>query len=419
MIIHKFGGAAVKDSHGIKNLYSIVKERKEEKIIVISALGKTTNNLERLTDTIYYKREAEFNSQLQRIKNYHLSIIENLFPKGNPIFEEVEIVFQNLNKIALVAHQDYDFLYDQVVSLGEILSTKIVSAYLNLMHVKCNWIDIRKHLITDNVFREANINWEMTRTSIKENFPLNDDSLILTQGFIGGTDEGHSTTLGREGSDYSAAIIANILDAESVIVWKDVPGILNADPRYFKTTEKLEAISYQEAIELAFYGAKIIHPKTIKPLQNKSISLYVKSFMDSTSSGTIISESSRYTGGKPVYIVKNNQILISVVPKDFSFVFEERLSKIYELFAMYRIKVNLIQNSAINFSVAADENNPRIEQLIEQLKLEFKVLYNSGLVLYTIRHYNAEAIRKIAQGRKVLVEQRSRHTAQFLMEEDL
>jgi aspartate kinase len=417
MIVHKFGGAAVKDSEGVRNLFEILKDRKEEMVVVVSALGKTTNNLEILTDAIFFEKKEQFNNQLQKIRKYHLDVMEGLFQAEDKIYKEVEWIFDNIRKIASVEHPHYDFLYDQVVSLGEILSTKIISAYVNSRGLTCQWIDIRKHFITDNLFREANLNMDMTSSSVKYNFKYSPSKIILTQGFIGGTDEGYSTTLGREGSDYSAALLANILEAEKVIVWKDVPGILNADPRYFEETEKLEEISYQEAIELAYYGAKIIHPKTIKPLQNKTIPLYVKSFLDPESSGTLISTTSDYKVDKPVFIVKKNQILISVLPKDFAFVFEERLSKIYHLFAFHRIKVNLIQNSAINFTVSADGNNPRISRLIEDMRKEFKVLYNEGLELVTIRHYNEKAIKEVTTNRTVLVEQRSRHTAQFVMEE--
>ena len=415
MKVHKFGGAAVKDADGVKNMYTIIKNRAEDKIVVLSALGKTTNNLERLTDAIFKKDQPEFELQLDKLMDYHISLARSLFPQDNDIFSQIGNIFQTIRKIAVVDHKDYDFLYDQVVSLGEILSTKIVSSYLILKGINCKWLDIRKHLITDNLFREANIQWGMTRTSIKENIRAYPGQIILTQGFIGGTDEGYSTTLGREGSDYTAAVIANILDAESVIVWKDVPGVMNADPRYFEKTEKLDKISYQEAIELAFYGAKIIHPKTIKPIQNKSIPLYVKSFLEPDSEGTTISDYTSYTAGTPVFILKEDQMLISVVPKDFSFVFEERLSKIYQLFALYRIKVNMIQNSAINFTVAVDNNTPGISQLIDHLKNEFKVLYNKGLELITVRHYTEESLKQIVKNRNVLIEQRSRHTAQFLM----
>lgn len=416
MIVHKFGGGAVKNASGVQNIYEILIRSDEQKVVVMSAFGKITNKLEVVTDAIFYKNHQKLVELVDDIREYHLEIINALLPTDNEIHEEIEDIFQKIHKISTVDHSNYDFLYDQVVCLGEILSTKIVGAYLEYKGFKVKWTDIRNYLITDNLFREANVNWEITIPSVKEHFRCKPGELILTQGFLGGTEEGYSTTLGREGSDYTAALLANILDARETIVWKDVPGVLNADPRYFDNTEKIDEISYYEAIELAYYGAKIIHPKTIKPLQNKSIPLYVKSFVEPESKGTKISNLGSYTHGVPVYIKKNNQMLLSIVPKDMSFVFEERLSKIYKLLALHRIKVNLTQNSAVNFTIAVDEQNPHINEFIEELRKEFKVLYNKDLELITIRHYNKESINKMIKGRSVLVEQRSRHTAQFLLE---
>ncbi len=416
MIVHKFGGGAVKNASGVENIYEILKNRNEQKVVVLSAFGKTTNKLELVSDAIFYGNNKKMTELAEEIREYHVEIINAILPSDNKLHKEIKDIFQKIYKIATVEHNNYDFLYDQVVCLGEILSTKIVGAYLEYKGFKIRWIDIRNCLITDNLFREANVNLEITTPAVKEQFLSNTDELILTQGFLGGTEEGYSTTLGREGSDYTAALLANILDARETIVWKDVPGILNADPRYFDNTEKIDEITYHEAIELAYYGAKIIHPKTIKPLQNKSIPLFVKSFVEPDSRGTKISDISNFTHGVPVYIKKENQMLLSIVPRDMSFVFEERLSKIYKLLAFHRIKVNLTQNSAINFTVSIDEQNLHIPEFIEELKKEFKVLYNKGLELITIRHYNEKAINKIIKGRSVLVEQRSRHTAQFLLE---
>ncbi|MFP4604467.1 MAG: aspartate kinase [Bacteroidales bacterium] len=416
MIVHKFGGGAVKNASGVENIYEILKNREEQKVVVLSAFGKTTNKLELVSDAIFYRNNKKLAELAEEIREYHVEIINAILPPDNKIHKEIKDILQKIHKIATVEHNNYDFLYDQVVCLGEILSTKIVGAYLEYKGFKIRWIDIRNCLITDNLFREANVNLEITTPAVKKQFLSNTDELILTQGFLGGTEEGYSTTLGREGSDYTAALLANILDARETIVWKDVPGILNADPRYFDNTEKIDEITYHEAIELAYYGAKIIHPKTIKPLQNKSIPLFVKSFVEPDSRGTKISDISNFTHGVPVYIKKENQMLLSIVPRDMSFVFEERLSKIYKLLAYHRIKVNLTQNSAINFTVSIDEQNLHIPEFIEELKKEFKVLYNKGLELITIRHYNEKAINKIIKGRSVLVEQRSRHTAQFLLE---
>jgi aspartate kinase len=342
--------------------------------------------------------------------------MNKLFNSNHAIFEEIENIFFNLEEKYSLDVNDFDFLYDQVVSYGELLSTRIVSAYLETIDLSNEWVDIREQIITDKVFREAILDWKTTRINIKKRFD-NYQKLYITQGFISGTTDGLTTTLGREGSDYTAAILANSLDAKAITIWKDVPGVLNADPRYFKNPVKIDKISYQEAIELAYYGAKIIHPKTIKPLQNKGIALFVKSFLAPDKEGSLIAEFPAYHEDKPIFILKKKQVLISIIPKDFSFVFEEVMSEIYSLFADYRIKVNLIQNSAINFTVCVDEGNSRVHKLIEELKANHKVLFNKGLELITVRHYNEKSLETLLKGRNVLVEQRSRHTAQFVMEE--
>ncbi|MCF8336318.1 MAG: aspartate kinase [Bacteroidales bacterium] len=416
MVIYKFGGASVKDAEGVKNHRNILISHKEGRVIVISAFGKTTNKLEEITDAIYKKDQVRFNDRFRELKNYHHSIIKELFKGHEAVYEEVEYIFNAINRAFPEPWKHYDHLYDQIVSLGEILSTKIICAYLKHQHLNCQWIDIRENLITDDVYREASVDWESSQNRVSRNLVPTGSEILITQGFIGGTYDGVSTTLGREGSDYSAAILANILEAEKMIIWKDVPGVMNADPRYFQDASKLEKISFQEAIELAYYGAKILHPKTIKPLQNKKIPLYVKSFLEPGNKGTLIGEYNRYDEDKPIYILKKDQILISVLPRDFSFVFEETLSKIYSLFAKYRIKINLMQHSAINFTFCADMKNPYVFQLIEDLKEDYKVLYNTGLELLTIRHYTEQIIREVLKDRHILVEQRSRNTAQFLME---
>lgn len=416
MVIYKFGGASVKDAGGVENLRDILVADDEARIIVVSAFGKTTNNLEEITDAIYRQDKPKFYDQFKNLRDYHYSILKDLFKWHNEIYEEVESLFDSINQAFSYKWVYYDHLYDHIVCMGEILSTKIICAYLNVRGLNCQWLDIRENLITDGVFREAKVHWESSEKRIRKNFVPERDEVIITQGFIGGTYDGVSTTLGREGSDYSAAILANMLEAKKVVIWKDVPGVMNADPRYFSNSSKLERISFQEAIELAYYGAKILHPKTIKPLQNKSIPLYVKSFLEPENEGTLITDYEKYDEDKPIYILKKDQILISVLPRDFSFVFEETLSKIYSLFAKYRIKVNLVQNSAINFTFCADEKNQAIFLLIEDLKEDYKVLYNKGLELLTIRHYTEQILRDAQGGRRILVEQRSRHTAQFLME---
>ncbi|MGM0496727.1 MAG: aspartate kinase [Bacteroidota bacterium] len=418
MIVHKFGGAAVKDANGVINLSEILKDRQEHKVVVVSAFGKTTNNLEKLTYYIYNRNEEKFKEKLKTIRDYHYNIMYGLFSENNDIFITIDQIFKLLESSFRVDYQSYDYLYDQVVSLGEIISTKVVHAYLEQKGMPYDWMDIREFLKTDETYREANVDWSKSEKLINEGFDYSVKS-IVTQGFIAGSKKGNSTTttLGREGSDYTAAILGNILNSEQVITWKDVPGILNADPRYFDNAEKLKEISYQEAIELTYYGAKIIHPKTIKPLIIKDIPLYVKSFLYPGSEGTLISQFASFDEGIPVFIMKEMQMLISVQPRDFSFIFEEQLSKIYQKFAEHRVKVNLMQNSAITFTVSVDTENPRISELLEDLRNDFKVLYNKGLALITIRHYTEQAVNDLLNNRKVLIEQRSRHTAQFIIED--
>jgi len=416
MIVHKFGGAAVKDTNGVKNLFEILRTRQERKVVVISAFGKTTNNLEELSSYIYNREKEKFEEQLKAIRDYHYKIMYGLFVENSTIFTEIDQLFKTLNGAYDFDHRDYDYLYDQVVCIGELLSTKVVQAFLAQEGIPCQWVDIRKFLKTDSTYREAIVNWDKSEKIIRKEFNCVNES-IVTQGFIAGNEQGDSTTLGREGSDYTAAILGNILNSEQVITWKDVTGVLNADPRYFERARKLEEISYQEAIELAYYGAKIIHPKTIRPLINKNIPLYVNSFLYPESKGTMISKFTSFDENIPIYIMKEKQILISIQPRDFSFIFEEQLSRIYQKFAQYRVKVNLMQNSAITFTVSVDAENPRVSQLIEDLGNNYKVLYNKGLALITIRHYTEEAMKDLLKNRKVLVEQRSRHTAQFIIED--
>jgi aspartate kinase len=416
MVIYKFGGASVKNPEGVENLKNILVSQNEAGVVVLSAFGKTTNQLEKLIQHIHRHDQPAFDERLRQIKDYHWQIMDALFDEKDPVREVAESYFAQLQEAFGQQREDFDFLYDQVICTGELLSTTIVSAYLNRAGVNCRWVDVRNCLITDDLYREARIDWLQTHPLVEDVFQPAPGEVILTQGFIGGTRAGWSTSLGREGSDYTAAILANILKASKVVIWKDVPGVLNADPRFFSGAEKLEKISYQEALELSYYGAKIIHPKTIKPLQNRGIPLNVRSFIEPEQPGTWISTQEAYDGDKPIYILKPRQVLISILPKDFSFVVEERLSKIYGLFAKHRLQVNMMQNSALNFTVCLDEHPRKVEKLMEDLKKEFRVLYNNNLQLSTVRHYNEKVLDSIQQGRRVLVEQRSRHTAQFLME---
>lgn len=417
MIVYKFGGASIKDARGVKNLFRIVKSVSDKLIIVLSAFGKTTNALEEI-HKLSYDNLSLCNDKIKNLFLYHYRIMDELFDdKNHPIFGIIKSDFDHLQKyVESREYSSFDEKYDQIISFGEIFSTKIVSEYLNKKGFTNQWIDIRKFLVTDATFRDAEVDFPLSEKKIKSTFNFNHNGIYyITQGFIGGTKTGLTTTLGREGSDYTAALLAYFLDAAEVVVWKDVEGILNADPQYFTETSKLNKLSYQETVELAYFGAKVIHPKTIKPLHNKNIPLKVKSFMNPKGDGTIIQCFEEYEGDLPVIILKKQQVLVSLFPKDLSFVIEDELSKIFKYLSEHRIKVNLIQNSAISFSFCFDNTQNKVKKLIAHLKEDFKVLYNDNLELLTIRHYSDQAIDKVTKGRKIFIEQRSRHTAHFVV----
>lgn len=419
MKVFKFGGASVKDAAAVKNVANILKRFPGENIIVVvSAMGKTTNALERLTDAFYYKKE---NSEdvLSEIKKYHFDILEELFPdKNHPAHIEISNTFVELDwAIEEDPSPDYNYDYDKIVSLGEIIATKIVSAYLNEDKVSNKWWDVRGLIQTDNTYREGRVDWELTQKLVDNDlvpFLSKSSAVVVTQGFLGGTSENFTTTLGREGSDYTAAILAYATNAESVTIWKDVPGVLNADPKWFDETVKLDQISYQDAIELAYYGATVIHPKTIKPLQNKKIPLIVKSFLHPEIKGTIINDVQSPLP-IPCFIFKVNQVLLSISPKDFSFIMEENLSEMFNLFAERQVKVNVMQNSAISFSVSIDNDPRKLPDLIKTLQKDYKVLYNENLELVTIRYYDQATIDRVTVGKKILLEVKSRYTVQLVV----
>ena len=420
--VFKFGGASVKDAEGVKNLSLVLKKYPNNKLmIVVSAMGKTTNHLEQLAQAFFYKT-ANAEAILEEIKQVHFSICHDMFAdKKHPIYNELENTFVELHwSIEDEPTHAFDFEYDQIVSIGEVLSTKIISAYLNEIGQTNKWLDARGIIQTDNTYREGIVDYELTEQLVtKDVLPLfNSNSIIITQGFIGGTSENFTTTLGREGSDYTASILAYCLNAEKVIIWKDVPGVLNADPKFFKNTKKIDELTYQDAIELTYYGASVIHPKTIKPLQNKQIPLYVKSFIHPTEEGTVIKENNKRLN-IPSYIFKANQILISIQPKDFSFIAEDNLSAIFEYFAQHGVKINLMQLSAISFSICCDDDELKIANLIETLQQSFKVLYNKHVELMTIRYYSQEIIDTLSFNKTILLEQRSRYTLQMVMKDNL
>ncbi|MEY3678609.1 MAG: hypothetical protein RI924_750 [Bacteroidota bacterium] len=417
--VFKFGGASVKDAEGVKNLVKIIQlQQDQELLVVISAMGKTTNALEKLNQA-FLDGSEQVQEIFSEIKSYHQQIIQALFanPK-HPVYDEIANTFVEIEWILEDApHPDPDFNYDQIVSVGELLSTKIVAAYLNECGLAAKWVDARSFIQTDNTYREGKVNWEKTKELIQTSIPkLLKSHIVITQGFIGGTSENFSTTLGREGSDYSAAIFAHCLQAEKLSIWKDVPGVLNADPKLFPNTQKYEQLSYSEAIEMTYYGATVIHPKTIKPLQNAGIPLWVKPFTDPTASGTVITELAGTEPTSPAIIVKKDQLLVSISSKDLSFITEDHLSEIFSAFANCQIKINMMQVSALSFSVCIDQNARRFGQLADELRTQFKVKYNEGLELITIRHFTPELVAELSKDRRVYLEQLSRNTAQIALQ---
>jgi aspartate kinase len=420
MQVFKFGGASVKNADAVKNVASIVKAyAKEPTIIVISAMDKTTNKLEALVNAYFYG-QGEVESVFRELKDFHFGITQQLFKDPTAVNNEIENVFvEVLWALEEEPSFTYNHHYDQLVSQGEVLATKIVSAYLNENGIANKWLDARGIIQTDNTYREGKVDYALSESMVQSLLlpELKKTNIVITQGFIGGTSENFTTTLGREGSDYTAALLAYFSNAERVIIWKDVPGVLNADPKYFKNTKKIDELTYHDAIELTYYGASVIHPKTIKPLQNKNIPLFVRSFLKPEDEGTVIKESEKRINVTS-YIFKVNQILLSIQPKDFSFIAEENLSAIFSLFSKYNVHANMIQNSAISFSVCTDYDEHKIEPLIAELQEQFKVLYNKDVQLMTIRNYDNDIISKLSENKIVLIEQRSRNTHQMVMKEE-
>jgi len=414
MKVFKFGGASVKDANGVKNMASVLqKVGYDNTLIVVSAMGKTTNALEVVIHN-YFNKKEELQSSLQEVKKYHNAILLDLFDnEQHVVFKKVSGLFDELagfydrNK-----SPDYNFVYDQTIGYGELVSTVIISEYLNQIGLRNNWIDVRELIKTDNYYRRANINWEETQTQITSKFDKR--RLNITQGFLGSDPNNFTTTLGREGSDYTAAIFAYCLNAESVTIWKDVPGVLNADPRYFENAQLLNKISYREAIELAFYGASVIHPKTLQPLQGKEIPLFVKSFLKPENPGTMVGKGIGLEPDVPCFIVKKEQVLISLSSLDFSYIVEENISEIFNLLHQYKMKVDVIQNSAISFSVCVDNIYNNLEKLLQHLKAKFKVDCQEHVSLYTVRHFNENAIKQLETDKVVLLKQMTQGTVQIV-----
>ena len=415
MRIYKFGGASVKDASGVKNLVKILNDLGNDKtLVVVSAMGKMTNSLEFVVKN-YFENQKELEYSLNEIFVFHNNILNELFSENNhPIYSEIKEIFENL-KVFLKRNKspNYSFVYDQVVSFGEIVSTKIINSYLNYVNIKSNWLDSRLFIKTDSKYIDANLNWQVTQNNISNK--VNNSLLNITQGFIASDDNNFSTTLGREGSDYSAAIFAYCLNAESVTIWKDVPGVLNADPRVFKKPQLLNKISYTEAIELAFYGASVIHPKTLQPLQKKEIPLYVKSFLDPSSQGTAISRGIKIDPEIPCFIVQRNLSLLKLSSLDFSFIVEDNISDIFQILHENKMKVDLIQNSAISFSVCVYDKYYRLKELLSILKATYKVECTENVSLFTIRHFNENSSKEILKNNKLLLEQRTKETLQLVV----
>lgn len=420
MKVFKFGGASVKNAEAVRNVSSILHLFKGEKIIVvISAMGKATNALEEVAGFFWSQNKDAFEQKIQEIQKFHFDLIHDLFnddaglieQKLSPIFENLIKSFSKENK------NTYDFEYAQIVSLGEILSTRIVHEFLIRDGHQTNWADARELIRTNHNYREAEIDWKSTENLIEERFlPLfHTYSIQVTQGFIGHTSDGFTTTLGREGSDFTAGIIAYCVNAESVTIWKDVPGMLNADPKFFENTIKLDRISFREAIELSYYGASVIHPKTIKPLQNKKIPLFVKSFINPKEPGTMIQTASEFDNLVPSFIFKHKQILLSFTPKDFSFIVEENLSDIFNKLSRANAKINLMQNSALSFSVLLDEDKIDLQMVLGLFENNYIVNFDENLELVTIRHYDQQTLDLVTKGKETILEQKTKETARLVL----
>jgi len=417
MKVFKFGGASVKNADAVKNVANVLKQfLNEELLIVVSAMGKTTNALETLAKS-YYDKSKQKNKIYNEIKSFHDEVIGGLLKnKESHAYDDIENLFIELEcMLETKPESTYDCVYDQIVSYGEIFSSRIVSTFLNEAGIKNRWMDAQNFIVTDNNYREGRVDWEITTSMIANKLkPIVKKQMVVTQGFVGRSQNMKTVTLGREGSDYSAAIFAYGLDATDVTIWKDVDGVMNADPKKFKDAVKLDALTYSHTIELAYYGATVIHPKTIQPLQSKNIPLYVKSFVNPKGKGTVVANNSKEKN-IPTFIVKSNQVLLSISSRDFSFIVEEHLSKIFEAFASHKVKMNLMQNSAISFSVCADNSGDNLKHLKSELAINFNLLSNEKLELLTITHYDDKAISKLTKGKNILLEQRTRATVQFVL----
>ena len=421
LLVFKFGGASVKDASAISNVVAILERYNTQNILlVVSAMGKTTNNLEHAFEAFIEKDAQAFKTRVETIKKYHISIVDSLFEHNTPLREEIESIF---NQVENYYNQDLSKpraqLYDGFISFGELLSSKILQFKINADLKISKWLDARKHILTDSLYQKANVNWPATIASMRETCipELEKYTILVTQGFIAANESGETTTLGREGSDYTAGIFAHALESDSVTIWKDVPGMLNADPKFFEDTIKLDRISFREAIELSYYGASVIHPKTLKPLQNKKIPLLVKSFTDPGAPGTIIDADTSNDHMVPSFIFKKNQVLFSITPKDFSFLIEANLSDIFSKLSLAKVEINIMQNSALSFSFLIDHDTNKIESILDVLSSHYEVKYNTNLELVTVRHYDKKTNEFVCKDKKILLQQSTRKTARFVLSE--
>jgi aspartate kinase len=416
MLVFKFGGASVKNADAVRNIVGILKEHKGHVVVVISAMGKTTNSLERIIDKYVSKDKDGLAMEVDVLRSYHYEIIDDLFAdKQQPVYKDIEKMFLDLNReLDKEPSLNFDHDYDQLICYGELLSTKIIAHYLKSLEMKAEWKDIRFSIKTNNAYREARVDWEVSKELVKKHFQFDKNRLLVTQGFLGSTMDNITTTLGREGSDYTGAILAHILKAEKLVIWKDVPGVLNADPKWFDDTVLLPELSYRDAIELAYYGASVIHPKTIKPLQNKNIDLHVKSFKNPEADGTIISNVD-YEKLVPSFIFKMDQVVIRIQPRDFSFIAEDNLQAIFGILSESRVKINLMQNSALKFLICINNDKRKLPEIIEKLEEDFKVSYETGLELITIRYFDESTIQRVMINKDLILEHRDKKNVQLIV----
>jgi aspartate kinase len=410
MKVFKFGGASVKDAESVKNVAKVLETQGFEKcLLVVSAMGKTTNALEKVME--YYFKKEDFQNEIEKIKQSHLEITKGLFEENHSIFNEVALFFDDLEAfLRRNKSPNYNFVYDQVVSCGELISSKILSDYLNVIGFSNSWLDARDYIKTDDSYREGVVNWQETEANISK---LGKEQSYVTQGFIGSEDNNFTVTLGREGSDYSAAIFAYCLNADAMTIWKDVPGVMTGDPRKFENVTLLSNISYEEAIEMAYYGASVIHPKTLQPLKQKNIPFYVKSFVEPMKPGTKVGISDK-NQSEESYILKENQVLMNISTRDFSFIAEDHISQIFNLLAKYKVKVSLMQNSAISLALCLEDKFGKIDAVHEELNQKFNTDLVKNVSLYTVRNANLDELSKIYENKKVLLEQISKKTVQIV-----